>query len=57
VKVVRTTQAVNATTQKYVLEFDIKCPGEGSDKDKKKDKDKEAAPAESGEAPDKTEGK
>jgi general secretion pathway protein L len=48
VKVVRTSQAVNDSKQKYVLEFDIKCPGEG-DKDKKKDKDKEAAPADSAE--------
>jgi general secretion pathway protein L len=35
VKIVRTTQAVNENRQKYVLELDIKCPGEGGDKEKK----------------------
>jgi general secretion pathway protein L len=55
VKVVRTTQAVNENKQKYVLEFDIKCPGEGTEKDKKKDK--EAAPADSSDVADKSEAK
>lgn len=36
VKIVRTNQAVNESRQKYVLEFDVKCPtGDESDKPKK----------------------
>jgi len=57
VKVVRTSQAVNADKQKYVMEFEIRCPGEGTDKDKKKDKESAAAEAASSEAPVKAEGK
>lgn len=57
VKVVRTTQAVNAEKQKYVLEFTMRCPGEGTDKEKKKDKEGSPAEAASSEVPDKAEGK
>jgi general secretion pathway protein L len=45
VKIVRTNQAVNETRQKYVLELDVKCAGEG-DKDKKAPPPGEAASAE-----------
>ncbi len=34
VKIVRTNQVVNENRQKYVLEFDIKCPVEGAEKKK-----------------------
>ncbi|HPB95294.1 MAG TPA: general secretion pathway protein GspL, partial [Polyangiaceae bacterium] len=32
VKIVRTNQVVNENRQKYVLEFDLKCPVEGEKK-------------------------
>jgi len=37
VKIVRTNQEVNANRQKYVLEFDVKCPTDEGDKAKKKE--------------------
>lgn len=43
VKIVRTNQVVNENRQKYVLEFDIKCPVEGKAKgDKQAEADKES---------------
>jgi general secretion pathway protein L len=45
VKIAKITQAVNATRQKYVLEFDVKCPEDAGAKKKKKPKSEEA-PAE-----------
>lgn len=41
VKIVRTNQVVNENRQKYVLEFDVKCPVPGSDKKKEPDEQKE----------------
>lgn len=35
VKIARTNQVVNENRQKYVLEFDVKCPTEDTDKTKK----------------------
>lgn len=37
VKIVRTNQVVNENRQKYVLEFDVKCPVEGAEKKAKED--------------------
>jgi pimeloyl-CoA synthetase len=48
VKISKITQAINQQRQKYVLEFDVKCPEDDKKKVKKK---AEAAPAASGEQP------
>ena len=42
VKIVRTNQVVNENRQKYVLEFDVKCPTPGESKKKEGAKDDEA---------------
>ncbi len=49
VKIVRTNQAVNENRQKYVLEFDVKCPTEDADKSKKGKEDGAAEPSTSAE--------
>ena len=43
VKIVRTNQVVNENRQKYVLEFDVKCPLPGQEKEKGKDDEKKKA--------------
>jgi hypothetical protein len=47
VKISKITQAINIQRQKYVLEFDVKCPED----DRKKKKKTEPAPASSEEKP------
>ncbi len=37
-KIGKVTQVINGTRQKYVLEYDLKCPGEGGTKKKTTDK-------------------
>ncbi len=46
VKISKTTQVINSDRQKYVMEFDVKCPEEGAKKKKAKEAEPEATEGE-----------
>jgi len=45
VKISKISQVVNSDRQKYVLEFDVKCPGDASTKKTKKKSETSSEPA------------